>query len=231
MKGSICCVLLLSLFVVVGCVSDDVSDSKKITIQKRPANELPMYGGEYEPTYIRIPEASEKALKLGWKYYYAKDYDTAIKRFNQAWMYNRESAGAFWGFGLITAQRAEKLDGKEFSDYQQKAINYLKKALTLDENSYRIMTDLGIAYMGLGAFQKEKGDPASKTAFLKAEHLFVRAKQFDEKYPVLWMNWAYLKFYQGDFDQSKQYLKRAKELGFPLNAAFEKDLMNASTKR
>jgi hypothetical protein len=57
---------------------------------ERPINELPMYGGKHNPTVETNKKFSESAAKLGWKYYYSGDVDTAIKRFNQAWMFDRE---------------------------------------------------------------------------------------------------------------------------------------------
>ena len=71
-------------------------------------NEMPVYGGKHTPTVPENLRMSEGAVQLGWKYYYQGDYKTAIKRFNQAWMFNRKSIGAFYGFGLIMGQRSRK---------------------------------------------------------------------------------------------------------------------------
>ena len=63
-----------------------------------------MYGGKHNPDVEQDKKISESAAKLGWQYFYRDDLDTAMKRFNQAWMFDRDSIDALWGFGLITAK-------------------------------------------------------------------------------------------------------------------------------
>ena len=70
-----------------------------------------MYGGQHDPELKPNKFFSKSVSDIGWKYYYEGDLDTAIKRFNQAWMFDRESVDAFWGFGpRILFQKAEKLE-------------------------------------------------------------------------------------------------------------------------
>lgn len=73
---------------------------------KRPMNELPMYGGQHNPVVERNEGYSKVAIQKGWQAYYSGDLNTAIKRFNQGWMFDRENPQVFWGFGLIMGQRA-----------------------------------------------------------------------------------------------------------------------------
>ena len=53
-----------------------------------------MYGGNHNPTVEENKEASRSAAELGWRYFCKGDVDTAIKRFNQAWMFDRNYTGA-----------------------------------------------------------------------------------------------------------------------------------------
>jgi hypothetical protein len=80
------------------------------TLAQRAMNELPMYGGQYDPQAERSEDNSKGAARLGWRYYYQGDLDTAIKRFNQAWMFDRRNPEAYWGFGLIMGRRAAEGD-------------------------------------------------------------------------------------------------------------------------
>ena len=41
-----------------------------------------------------------------WKAFYECYLDTAIKRFNQAWMFDRKNLEVYWGLGLVTGQSA-----------------------------------------------------------------------------------------------------------------------------
>ena len=72
-----------------------------------------MYGGQHNPTVERNPDFSRDATHRGWEAYYQGDFDTAIKRFNQGWMFDRENPEVYWGFGLIMGQRAFEEDPEE----------------------------------------------------------------------------------------------------------------------
>jgi len=114
---------------------------------ERPMNELPMYGGQHNPTVEEDPEYSKQAAKLGWKYYYKGDLDTAIKRFNQAWMFNRDNADALWGFGIIMGQRASEESPK---DNLEESVRFLQMAnvwclvLLIKQLKFGICTRVGI---------------------------------------------------------------------------------------
>ena len=92
-----------------------------------------MYGGERLPfTKSITPEKinkiaeymnkSQEAVQLGWKYYCLNDMETAIKRFNQAWLFNPENPDVWWGFGMIQGGRA-KIEKKD--DYYHYSVIFL----------------------------------------------------------------------------------------------------------
>ena len=81
-----------------------------LNAKDRDMNELPMYGGKHNPTVEQNKQFSASAAKLGWQYYYRGDLDTAMKRFNQAWMFDRDSIDALLGFGMIMWQRSAQED-------------------------------------------------------------------------------------------------------------------------
>jgi tetratricopeptide (TPR) repeat protein len=199
------------------------------TMAERPSNEIPMYGKEHNPTVAENLEASRRAAELGWKYFYKGDLDTAIKRFNQAWMFDRNCSSAYWGFGVIMGRRAQT-EGKPSYHFQE-SIQHLNKALELDKDNQRIMVDLAISYSGFGFYLKENGEEEYKNQFEKADHLFTQAKGKEPDYPVLWINWSYLKFYQEEYDMAGKYLSKAQELKFDPPADFVKDLKAAKTKK
>ena len=90
-----------------------------------PVNELPMFGG-YEPTewqeraneeFFRmvLPEfdgardtAAEHFARTGWNLYYGGDWTVAVKRFNQAWLLDRDNQHALWGFAVIERERGQR---------------------------------------------------------------------------------------------------------------------------
>ena len=89
-----------------------------------PVNELPMFGG-YEPTEwqkrtdkeflaMTLPAfqgdreaAAEQFARTGWNLYYQDNNALAIKRFNQAWLLDRDNQHALWGFAVISRERGK----------------------------------------------------------------------------------------------------------------------------
>lgn len=200
--------------------------------EDHPSNELPMFGGAHPPLTEQNKKFRQAAADLGWKYFYKGDIDTAIKRFNQAWMFDTNSATAYWGFGLITGRRAEKAKTYEDSVRQiNESIRFLSKALELDDKNPRIMVDLAVSYTGFGSFEQTAKKNDGSVLFLQADELFKSAHQIAPDYPLLWSNWAYLKYYQGQFELAEKYLGTAKKMKVEISAGFEKDLLAAKTNQ
>lgn len=195
--------------------------SAQITSAERTMNEMPMYGGKHNPTVEQNKEFSKSAAKLGWKYYYKGDLDAAIKRFNQAWMFDRESADAFWGFGLIMGRRA----GEENTEKNlNESVKFLEKAHQLSKKNPRIMVDLAFSETLLGYFLKENQKPLFQEHFNKARILFQKAEKLERNYPLIYSNWSVLEFYEGNYSAAKSRLDFAKKLGFKPDPNYEKEL-------
>lgn len=183
-------------------------------------NELPMYGGQQEPQVDRNEESSRGAAKLGWKYFYKGDLATAMKRFNQAWMFDRENPEAYWGFGLIMGRRSESEDPEVCL---RESIKFLEIAHDKSPKNARITSDLAFSYTLLGhIFQNSKRDASSD--FSKAELLFKEARDLEPEYPVTLSNWSVLKFYSRDILAARKLLSEAKSKGFTPNPEYEKKL-------
>lgn len=180
-----------------------------------------MYGGQHDPNIPPNKEFSKSAAELGWKYYYDGDLDTAIKRFNQAWMFDKESVDAFWGFGLIMGQRAQKEDTEK---NLFESIKFLEKAHELSKNNPKIIVDLAFSETLLGAFLKENKQFDFQKHFSKARILFQKAEKIDKNYPLIYSNWSVLEFYEGNYSKAKSKLDIAKNLGFKPDPNYEKEL-------
>lgn len=188
--------------------------------EKYEMNELPMYGGEHNPQVEPNKENSKGAAELGWKYLHRGDLSTAMKRFNQAWMFDRKNPDAFWGFGIIMGRRAEKEDTEK---NLTESINLLTTAHELSPDNGRITGDLAFSYSLLGNYFATQGRDGMKN-YEKAEALFIDAYKHDPKYPPIAANWAVLKFYTGDYQTSKKLISEAQELGYTPNPEFLKEL-------
>ena len=193
-----------------------------LAFAERSINELPMYGGQHEPTVEENKEFSSDAAQRGWKAYYQGDFDTAIKRFNQAWMFNRENPEAYWGFGLIMGQRASHEDTKE---NLEESIRYLRIAADKDKGNGRILGDLAFSHTLMGHFLKSSGENGKKN-FEEARSLFPQAFEMDSKYPPIVANWSVFYFYTEDYKEAKTKADEAEKMGYRFSPEYLRDLQN-----
>ena len=118
-------------------------------------NTLPMYGNakkspdllaadqELIATMSKIypnkKDGSAALAKRGWDYMYAKDLETSMRRFNQAWLLDSLNADVYWGFADLLG-----MQGKN-----EEAVGFFKKAIKLNANNAKIYYDASVAYGGL----------------------------------------------------------------------------------
>ncbi len=72
--------------------------------------------------------ALEFHLNLGWEYYYQNSLDSAIIRFNQAWLLDSTNANVYWGFGNVLGTQL-KFD---------ESIPFFEKSLKLNPNNAKV---------------------------------------------------------------------------------------------
>ncbi len=144
-----------------------------------------------------------------------------MKRFNQAWMFDRYSVDALWGFGLIMGQRASQEDTEH---NLKESVRFLDMAINKSHQNARLLVDSAFAHTLFGQYLKEQGGAKSRDKFLKALHLYESAEKLDPKYPLLYSNWSALEFYMGNYLNAQKRLEQAQRLGFQPDPAYVKDL-------
>jgi tetratricopeptide (TPR) repeat protein len=83
-----------------------------------------------------LKKGSAHLVTLGFKYLAQGDMETAMKRFNQAWLLDPKNENAYWGFGAVYGT---------FSDYDA-AIAQYDKGLAINPESAVILTDKATLY-------------------------------------------------------------------------------------
>jgi tetratricopeptide (TPR) repeat protein len=147
-------------------------------------------------------KAAHKLLLKGWEYIDKRDPQTAIKRFNQAWLLTPESGYVYWGFGAAVGSQGN------FDE----AIKFFQKADGLLPNNARLLCDIGFAYMWKGKSQENSRDTANVN-YDKAISLFKRSSSLDPTYERTFLNWAIVLFFKGDYAGAWEKVARAEGLG------------------
>lgn len=73
-------------------------------------------------------EAVKFHLDKGWEYYYYKQFEESMKRFNQAWLLDSTNADVYWGFGTILGNQLKF----------EESLIYFEKSLSLNPNNSNV---------------------------------------------------------------------------------------------
>lgn len=81
-------------------------------------------------------EATRHHIDKGWEYFYKNDLDTAMMRFNQAWLLDSTNADIYWGFGNILGKQ------NKFKE----SIPYFDKSLKLNPENSKVWLCAATSY-------------------------------------------------------------------------------------
>ncbi len=79
--------------------------------------------------------AAHYFVRKGWEYFYKNDPETAMKRFNQAWLLDSLNAETFWGFGNLIGMK---------SSFEE-SIKLLEHSIALDPNNSSVYESLAVS--------------------------------------------------------------------------------------
>lgn len=114
-------------------------------------NKLPMYGGikkcaeqiEFDRKFVAAEDkllsrkqSTEHFVKRGWEYLYAKKLDTAMMRFNQAWLLDSLNAEIYWGYADILG-----MQGKF-----KESLPFFEKSIKLNATNAKVLQDMSTSY-------------------------------------------------------------------------------------
>ena len=175
-------------------------------------NKLPMYGntrkctGQIEADKIFLEhcdkdfknrkDAAKHMIMRGWQYYRLNKTDTAMMRFNQAWLLDSLNADIYWGFGNLLG-----LEGKF-----KESISFFEKSLRLNPNNASVWNDASVSYGNSFVKSNDKEQLNAAISALK------KAIALDPKNPRFYsgLTSAYCYFVQKD--SAKKYFKITKQL-------------------
>jgi tetratricopeptide (TPR) repeat protein len=132
-------------------------------------NKLPMYGrvkkckeqlesdkdflNDCDKRFASRKEAAQFHVDKGWEYFYKNDFETAMKRFNQAWLLDSLNADTYWGYGNILGRRDNKF---------KESLEHFERSLKMSPNNARVWESAASSY-GQLFYQTKDVDLLNKT--------------------------------------------------------------------
>lgn len=191
----------------------------QLTNAQEPNNLRPRYGDivktqEYIDTDNKFIDAvvkqfgtreiaAKKHIEYGWNYFKKGDLNTAMKRFNQAWLLDSTLIDVNWGYGAILGA---------YKQYE-KAIYYLKKYQRSNPNNDRIYIDMATAYFQYASAQKEKGIIESWVLNLnKGKSCIKKSLMINDKNAYAYSQLAVAYYYENKIDSARYYGQLANKL-------------------
>ena len=149
--------------------------------------------------------ASAAFAAQGWSSLRTRHLDTAMLRFNQAWLLNEKNYAAFWGFGAVLSAHGRLLE----------AIEQLEAARELiDEPAQRsaLLCDLATLYSEYAARLPAEGQLDRAQRFVGANNRFTESLENDPTFATAWREWALSLYEQERYAEAWAKVKRAREL-------------------
>jgi len=153
-----------------------------------------------------LNKASSMWALQGDKYFSERNYDFAMRRYNQSWLLNPNNYQSYWGFGRVMMM---------FGDFE-KSIEYFKTSLSLVNDDYQkvsLLADYGASLSYAAKNHKDKLE--SSNLYNLAIIKFKESTVLDPEYGKAWRQWAFALYQQKKYDESRKKLKIAKSLGEP----------------
>lgn len=144
--------------------------------------------------------ASGMAVVLGWQYFQRGDTDTAMKRFNQAWLLNAENPNAFWGFGVVMWAR-DRLD---------ESIRFFERSRVLAPQNALMLTDFALVVTTKGT--RSLSETERNAAFIQAHALLNEAEALEPMFPLIYANRALLFYLHGEYVAAWLSVDRAQQI-------------------
>jgi tetratricopeptide (TPR) repeat protein len=164
---------------------------------------------ECDQNFSNRSEASNFFTARGWEYIDNRQLDTAIHRFNLAWLLNNDNADAYWGLGVVCYQKNLLPD----------AIRMLKKGVSVADSNIVMMTDL--ATLEIKSYQ-EKPDANMLT---DAERHLNRAVTLNPNALSL-QKLSVVQYLKADYAKAWEYFHQANSLdSSALDVAYLSDLL------
>lgn len=210
--------ILLLIFVTSG-VAQNENFTKWVALANEDPSLQPEYGNiqkseelkESDKKFIKelLAEyngdkklASEIMIELGFKYLYQKrDLETAMRRFNQAFLVNPKNANLYYGFGAVYFN---------LGALDEARIQY-DKGLAIEPKHFEILTDYGTTYLGEYYNNPNLENDQSKEKLDLALNKLKESYQVNPNYGSTTYKLSIVYLLKNDCENSEKFLDLTKE--------------------
>ncbi|AMM50677.1 hypothetical protein TH61_05095 [Rufibacter sp. DG15C] len=208
--------LLWLLLFIVSITQMQAQSKRWAEWQKRgekQINLLPMYGGQPKSKNLLAldkkflasvdkkggtrAENSKYFSDRGWQHFQQGDFETAMFRFNQAWLLDSTNAKPYWGFGIICGM---------LENYDD-AFTYLHKAYALDSSDVQLLCD--IVFTNFCKYQETNQALYIENALVASQ----KALRQSPDHAFALYSHALVQYMKNDYASTWEYLYKAKEKG------------------
>lgn len=141
-------------------------------------------------------EGAQKYVEKAWGYFYDYDTETSMKRFNQAWLLDKNNADVYWGFGNLMGMKTEF----------KKSVSLLKKSIKLNSHNPKVYESISTSYSQL--FYETKNKPYLDSTIVNLKN----AIKFDTKNAKYYGSLAGAYSYYTQKDSLRKYIKITDQL-------------------
>ena len=233
--------ILLTLVVVMFGLSNDgaaytepMYGNKPITEEQKKVNDK--FVADIIKKKGSKQEAFEQSIKLAWHYFYeSNDPETAMRRFNQAWLIDPNDAEVFYGFGFLASVRG---DG-------DKAIEFYKQALEINPNHPMSLANMARSYKDQAYklyLTKQKNEPEREVKGLLEKALIlyekaikavttdspVRLTSLESDRGYIYYQWSVAVEFDGQYEEVWKKIQLCRKNGG--NGFIEKGFINELTR-
>ncbi len=198
-------VLFLLLACAMPALAEDISLLAKYG--NKPKNETQLAADKkFLTESVKSAGSAEKAADIlvtkGFEALHAADPQTAMRRFNQAWLLQPEKPEIAWGFGVASASLGRFEEGAGYLEDAAKKLP--QNALLINDQGFLILQK---------AFRQSKSKEEAFAGIVKSKDYFLRAAQIMPQNDRAYANLAIVEFSLGNVPGAQQAIKEAKARG------------------
>jgi tetratricopeptide (TPR) repeat protein len=149
-----------------------------------------------DASFTTRQEASKFFMDRGWEYLAEGQTDTAMYRFNLAWLLNPDNGDTYWAFGLVSTA-INKPD---------EALSLLERALVFQPSNSLLHSDIASAHLNLYKAKSKKKHIKNANKFLN------QAITLDARNAFALYSLSEVKYLEKNYAAAWAYLHQAREI-------------------